>query len=169
LARVASLNYDAPLYVRRRRRGEWREELRLAQRLRPPHLGGLGWLRPSVPASFRPDLWAGLGDWMNFRQTDHYVIAPDGAGLDAALWVERSFGLSTRLLLMVDAAHPFADLHADTLLTLAARQSGGGTLLLEHPADDEWIFPVLDRLHFVPQRSVMHMRWPAHPPHTVVD
>lgn len=149
-----------PVYIRRRRRSEWQSEMALALRFRPTERGGMGWLRPVMPSLFRPSLRRALADLVSFRQFDRYVSLPvGGERLQAAMWVERMFGLSTRLTLLLNPVN--AETHATALLTSAVRQFGNGALILEHPAHDSALAPVLDRFRFMPQRTVIHMHWRA--------
>jgi hypothetical protein len=144
-------------YVRRRRRSEWRAEMDLAVLLRSTDQGGLGWVRPIVQSLFQPSLVRFWGDMLNFRQHDRYVATNEYDQLAASLWVERSFGLTTRLTLLVPPTD--TDLYTDALLATAVRQYGAGSLLLEHPADDTSIQATLSRFRFNSQRTVIHMRW----------
>jgi ribosomal protein S18 acetylase RimI-like enzyme len=147
---------DAP-YIRRRRRTEWRQEMALAARLRPPERGGVGWLRPIQPELFKPNLRRALGDMINMRVMDRFVI-DDGSGeLNAVMWVERAFGSTTRLTLLADPA--YAGVYDETLMGSIVRQMGGGGLVIEHPADDDTARPLFDRYRFLDQRTVNHMRW----------
>lgn len=151
------LDYDGETYIRRRRRHEWRDEMALVTTLRPVLQGGVGWLRPTTPSLFRPDVRQMLGDLINFRQHDRYVATDEADRLAAVLWVERAFGLTTRLSLFSPPER--TELYTEMLLATAIRQYGAGSLLLEHPADDEAILPVLNRFRFFPQRTVIHMGW----------
>lgn len=162
--RSPSLRFpESPLaerpYIRRRRRGEWKQEMALATELRPEERGGIGWLRPIVPELFRPDVVRGLRDFVNMRSLDRLVVEPESSQLQSVMWVERAFGATTRLSLMV---HPSrAGIDDEALLGSYVRQSGGNTLTIEHPKDDEALRAVLDRYRFFEQRTVIHMRWMA--------
>ncbi|MBV6434781.1 MAG: Mycothiol acetyltransferase [Anaerolineae bacterium] len=147
-------------YIRRRRRSEWRQEMQLAMELRPGERGGIGWLRPVVPELFRPDMRRSLRDFVNLRSFERLVVEPDAQRLQSVMWVERAFGATTRLSLMV---HPSrAGIDDEALLGSYVRHSGSNTLTIEHPADDEGVRPVLERYRFLEQRTVIHMRWTAH-------
>ncbi len=160
--RLPMMHTDAGFYLRRRRQGEWKAEMALAQRLRPPERGGIGWLKPLLPAFFRRGLLTTIDDWLSFRHIDRFVTVSPQGQLLGSMWVERTFGVSTRLFLMPDfERQPAAEAHADALLATAIRQYGSGVLLLEHPQDEAAIGPILDRFRFLPQRSVTHMRWTA--------
>lgn len=160
--RSASMRYPPELmsnapYIRRRRRGEWREEMALMQRLRPTERGGMGWLRPIVPDFFRPGLGRMIGDLFNMRTLERFVI-DDGSGqLNAVAWLERAFAVTGRLTLVADAH--YAGVYDEALLGSVVRQSAGSALLIEHPADDESVKPLFDRYRFLDQRTVIHMRW----------
>lgn len=145
-----------PVYIRHRRRNEWRQEMALASRLRPTSRGGLGWVRPIIPSLFAPSIRQSLGNLLALRQHDRLVVA-DEQDLRAVMWVERAFGSSSRLTLMVDPA--VAGWYDEALLVTAIRQYGNSTLMVEHPTDDSAVVTTLNRLRFLDQRTVVHMRW----------
>ena len=142
------------------RRGEWQAEYELAQRLRPPERGGLGWQRPLQRDLFRRPLQQRLGDWLNMRGQERLAIrAADETHLLASLRIDHGLlGGSTRLTLLADA--PQQAEHASLLLGNAVRRYGASrqTLLLEHPADEEAVTAVLRSYFFRPLREVLHMR-----------
>lgn len=142
------------------RRGEWQAEFELARRLRPPERGGLGWQRPLLREQFQRPLQQRLGDWLNMRGQERLVIrSADETQLLASLRIEHGLlSASTSLLLLAD--EPQQAEHAALLLGHALRRysTGRQTLLLEHPADEEALIPVLRSLYFRPLRQVLHMR-----------
>lgn len=150
--------------ITRLRRGEWAQEYALAQRLRPPARGGLGWQRPLRREQFRQPLQQRLADWLNMRAQERLVIrSADEAHLLASLHSEHGlFNGAVRLTLL--AAAPQTE-HAATLLGNAVRRFGARrqTLLLEHPADEEAVSAVLRSLFFRPLREVLHMRLELNP------
>jgi GNAT superfamily N-acetyltransferase len=152
---------DRSIYITWRRRGEWRAEYALAQRLRPPHLGGIGWQRPLHLSFFRKSLLQNITDWVNFRSEERLVIrSADEENLLASLWIENIFlSNSTQLTLLVDPA--YIGRYDEALINLAVRSysSNRGALTLEHPADETITSDILREYHFRPQREVMHMRW----------
>lgn len=150
-------DYEDLAYVRRRRRHEWRAEMALAAALRPTSQGGIGWLRPVVPSLFQPSLVRFLSDALNFRQIDRFVATNRDDVLTASMWIDRSFGLTTRLTLLTPPTPP--DLYTEALLAAAVRQYGTGSLILEHPADDTSVEAALAHFRFNSQRTVIHMRW----------
>lgn len=146
------------LYIRHRRRGEWREEMALAQRLRPAERGGLGWLRPFHVSFFRKPLMKKLGDWLNLRGTERLVIRPgEDAQLRASVWVDNALAGKTRLTLLIDPL--MQGIYDEALLNYVIRRFGRSTLLIEHPRDDDAMRETLSRYQFMPQRNVIHMRW----------
>jgi ribosomal protein S18 acetylase RimI-like enzyme len=145
-----------PVYIRHRRRGEWRQEMALASRLRPTHRGGLGWVRPVMSGLFAPSIRQSLGNLLALRQHDRLVVA-DEQDLRAVMWVDRAFGSSTRLTLMVDPV--VAGWYDEALLVTAIRQYGNTAMVIEHPTDDSAVVSTLTRLRFLDQRTVVHMRW----------
>lgn len=148
---------DDPPYIRRRRRSEWRQEMALMERLRPNSRGGMGWLRPVVVESFRPSVRKMLGDLINMRSHDRFVIDDGSHDLNAVLWIERAFGVSTRLTLTVEPEYMAT--HGETLLGSAVRMMGDSTLIIEHPSDDEASKSLFERYRFLDQRALIHMRW----------
>ena len=148
------------VYISLRRPAEWRAEYELAQRLRPQELGGLGWMRPLHPNHFRRSLLQRLTDWTNFRTRERLVIrSEDQQQLLASLYIERSFGANTDLVLMVEPE--YQGLYDEALINLAVRRFGGRgqALMLEHPAEEAITSEIVRRYGFRPQREVMHMRW----------
>jgi len=131
----------------------------LALRLRPNHLGGMGWLRPTRAELFRPSLFKLIGDAFNLRSVERLIVRGDDHKLRASLWVESAFAASsTQLTLLVDP--DYAGLYDDALLNLVARRFGlRSTLTLEHPADDIITTAVLQKYAFIRQRTLVHMNW----------
>lgn len=155
--RFPDMELSDPPYIRRRRRSEWRQEMALAERLRPNARGGVGWLRPISTQLFRPGWTHTLSDLVNMRVMDRFVIDDNSGQLSAVIWVERAFGSTTRLTLMADPA--YSGIYDETLMGSIVRQMGSGGLLIEHPVDDQYTKPLLDRYRFLDQRTVTHMRW----------
>lgn len=146
--------------VHRRRDEEWRTEWELAARVRPLEKGGVGWQRPLHEGLFRPTWLKSLNDALSFRSMERLVIrAEETDELTGCLWVESAFASSTtQLTLMV--APEYAGLHDEVLLNSAVRRFGARSpLMMEHPADDDMIRPLLLRYGFHPQRTHVHMRW----------
>lgn len=158
--RTPTAHYSENVYIRRRRLGEWKTEMALANRLRPQHQGGMGWMRPLHPSLFRRSFWQTMGDWLSLRTIERLVIrAAEGDRLLASLWAESSFASRTRLTLMVDPL--FQGIYDDLLLNNVVRRLGRTPLTIEHPTDEHITNDVLRRYHFTPQRDVIHMRWNA--------
>jgi len=155
---------DRGVFISRRRRGEWRGEFALAQRLFPSSRGGMGWLRPLYAGLFRPSLTKRINDWLNLRTTERLVIrSRDERHVLAALWLFTGFMTSTvELKLLVEP--DYQGWYDEALLNLAVRRSGARQpLIIEHPADDEVTTALLQKYAFRPQRTLVHMRWqPRH-------
>lgn len=153
-----------PVFISHRRRGDWRAEYALAQRLRPRERGGIGWQRPLHMGLFRRSLWQTLTDWASMRSLERLVIrAQNDDELAAVMWIERAAMTSSiQLTLMVDP--DYQGLYDDALIHLATRRfgAGRGALLIEHPSDETVTAEVLRRHYFRPQREVVHMRWDVH-------
>lgn len=144
------------VYIRHRRRTEWKAEMALVERIRPQKHGGIGWLRPFHISQFRKPSWGKLLDWINFRSTEHLVIR-QGNMLAAALWIENNFGSKTRLTLLVEPH--YQGIYDDFLLNTVVRRLNRTPLIIEHPADELAINKTLKKYSFIPQREVIHMRW----------
>ncbi len=148
------------LHITRRRPDEWAAEYRLAEQVRPDHLGGLGWLRPLHERHFRSSLWQGFRDWISFRRCERLIIrSADGSDILASMWVETSLNHSTHLTLMVQPDYEGS--YDEALINTVVRRYGSGALSLEHPSAAAATSAVLRRYQFVVRREVVHMRWPA--------
>lgn len=144
-------------YITRRRRGEWRAEYALAQRIRP---NGLGWQRPLHPRVFHRSPGGFLNDLLNMRSIERLVIhSQDERTILASLWVERAVAASSiQFTLLVDPE--YQGVYGEALIHLVTRRYGGRMpLVLEHPADDLVASAILERYHFHVQRTLAHMRW----------
>ncbi len=163
MSRVPSIPADPALYITQRRPNEWRTEYALAQKARPPDMGGVGWLRPTFPELFRPSLTRMIRDFVNLRSIEHLVIRSTGGGLGASLWIENAIAASTiHLTLMVDP--DYVGLYDDALIAYAVRRLGmRGALSIEHPADEQVTNALLSRYHFLIQRTFVNMRWDTEP------
>jgi GNAT superfamily N-acetyltransferase len=147
-------------FITQRRRGEWRAEFALAQRLRPPERGGLGWLRPLTPSLFKPSIWRAINDAFNMRSCERLIIrTEDERAVRSALWIERALAASSvQLVLMVDPDYQGLDDNA--LIHLAVRRFGASSALtIEHPAAEAITNTVLEHYGFRAQRTLLHMRW----------
>jgi ribosomal protein S18 acetylase RimI-like enzyme len=156
-ARIPAPLENSPVYITRRRRGEWRAEYILAQRLRPY---GMGWQRPLHKRLFRRTLSSYLNDIINMRSIERLVIhSEDERAIRASMWIERAFAASSvQLMLMADP--DYQGIYDEALINLAARRYGGRTpITMEHPADDAITSALLERYHFHVQRTLVHMRW----------
>lgn len=150
-------DYPTP-YIRRRRRSEWKQEYQLAYKLRPNERGGLGWLRPLHVSQFRRSVWRSFLDAINMRGFERLVVPhPQTGEVAASLWAETALGTSTKLTLLTEPA--YQGIYDEVLLNNIVRRPGMGTITCEHPTDDEATNKLLRRYHFMPQRTVVHMRW----------
>jgi len=149
---------DSDVYITHRRANEWPAEYALAEYLRPPALGGLGWLRPLHKDYFHKPFWRQLADWINFKRTERLIIrSQDEQQLLASLWVETSLSATTQLQLLV---HPdYEGLYDEALINTAVRRFGTAPLTIEHPSDRAVTSTLLKRYHFASRREVVHMRW----------
>jgi ribosomal protein S18 acetylase RimI-like enzyme len=146
-------------YIARRSWNEWRAEYALAERARPPELGGIGWLRPVAPSLFRPSLRKAINDFVNLRGKERLVIQDAHGAMTGALWIERGFGAgAVQLTLLVDPEAREAEDMA-LLLTGLRRFGPDHTLAIEHPAEDTTVCALLERFDFRRVRTLVHMRW----------
>ncbi len=148
---------DSSVFITRRRPSEWAAELALAQQVRPNSQGGIGWLKPTVPALFRKTWRDSLINLTKMTSTERLIVrSEDERAILASLWLETQLGMfSTRLTLMY---LPGMVHLANALLTSAVRRLRGTALSMEHPFDDEEASALLRQLHFSPERAVWHMR-----------
>ncbi|MFW5772240.1 MAG: GNAT family N-acetyltransferase [Phototrophicaceae bacterium] len=149
---------DAQVFIRRRRRAEWRDEMALAARLRPQGRGGLGWLRPLHRSFFQRPWWRQMLDWISLRGLERQVIAaPDDGRLLASMWLESTVASRTQVTLLVDPL--YQGIYDGLLLNTAVRRYGHNPIVVEHPADETLVNETLANYRFIQQRAVIHMRW----------
>lgn len=148
-----------PLRITQRRLGDAPHEYRLAQLTRPAARGGVDWLKPTHPTTFRQTMWKRFNTWLNLRDVQRMVIrAPKQNDLLAWLQLESSMGIHNhQVTVMADPMCPEDALHA--LLGLTVRRFSRDPLLLNHPSDDAVMWRVLRHHHFSPRRTVIHMRY----------
>ena len=85
-----------------RRLGDSPHEYALAKRVRPQRHGGVDWLTPSHPNTFRLSLPKRIGNWLNLRDIQRLVIrGADERRLRGWLQVETSFGMSHKQLTLM--------------------------------------------------------------------
>lgn len=129
----------------------------LAERVRPDHRGGMGWLRPTLPAHFRLSPMGRVRSWFSGQSVDFWGV-PQRADLGGALRVERRIGsLTTIFDLLVDPEQRGTletPLIHFALRRLITRQQ---PVLTDHPADDETTGEVLQSFYFKPERTLAHM------------
>ncbi len=141
-----------------RRLGDVNAEYELAQLVRPQAMGGLDWLRPTHPRTFRLSPLRRLNNWLNLRDVQRLVIrAGTGDRLLAWLQIESSLGMTSKQLLLM--AHPSSDeTPARALVGSVVRRFGGDGLTIFHPSDDKQVNQILRSYQFMPRRHVVHMR-----------
>lgn len=139
------------------RRAEWRALYALAGKVRPDERGGIGWLRPLHPREFRPSVWTQIDNLLNLRSIERLVIrSPDHRGILAYAMLERGFGVSTRITLMVDPR--YAGVYDDALLRNITQRFKAEMLTMEHPRDEVITSHVIEKHGFRQYRSAYHMR-----------
>jgi ribosomal protein S18 acetylase RimI-like enzyme len=156
-ARIPPPMDNKAVYITQRRRGEWRAEYALAERVRPR---GLGWQRPLHPRIFHRSLGGFLNDLINMRSVERLVIhSEDEKAIRASLWIERAVAASSvQFTLMVDP--DYQGIYDEALIHLVTRRYGGRMpLVLEHPAGEVVTSAILERYQFHVQRTLAHMHW----------
>lgn len=136
---------------------EWKAEYELAQLLRPDRRGGMGWLRPTRPSTFRKSLLGHLFSGLSFRHHQRWVIR-DHHQVVATMTIENTFGARfSRVDILVDPDYHYEE----ALVNFAIRHLAdmGRSLLIEHPTDDERIVPVMKAYEFEATRHLVHMIW----------
>ncbi len=140
------------------RRGDWREDYALAERIFPPERGGLGWQRPLHPREFRRTPLQQVADFLAGTSLAHWSLYEESR-LAGSLWARTRFGSAlSRLTLLV---HPEWQGRLEPyLLNVGVWQlaSGYRSLYCEHPADDQAASDVFRRNEFHPHRTLHHMR-----------
>jgi GNAT superfamily N-acetyltransferase len=156
---VPPLNANAEnVFITRRRASEWPQEYALVQRLRPSDRGGIGWQRPLHKSFFQKALLNQLWDWITLNTIERLVIrSEDEKDILTAAWIESSLsGLRTRLTLFND---PALSQYGEIMLHTIARRFRASSLAIEHPYDDVMGTELLRAYHFIPERTLWHMRY----------
>jgi len=150
---------DERIFITRRRSSEWSQEFALAEQLRPTDKGGIGWQRPLHKSFFQKPLIGQFWDWITLNTNERLVIrSADETQLRAAAWVESSLsGMRTRLTLFNDPTQPIY--YANALLHTLVRRFRATSLIIEHPYDDVVGTELLRAYHFIPERTLWHMRY----------
>ncbi len=150
---------DMPSITLRRGR-DWKADLALAETVRPDRWGGLGWLQPTKPASFRKSLRGHLFGMFNPRQRQRWIVRGDDGELLASLPIESMFGASnSRGMMMV--IPEMQGVLEQPLLNFALRHVADQRrgLVIEHPDDDEAAIAVFRMYQFEAKRHLIHMQW----------
>jgi len=153
--------------LRKLRSDELPALLALARRARPDSAGGLGWLRPTRGESLRPSRRGGLGWLISGKRVSLWgAPAAENGALDAAVIIETRAGCSAALFdLLVDPARQSAGLEPGLVRHVIGAFAGAHQpLVTEHPADDEAAAEHLRANYFRPERTLVHMIWPADAP-----
>jgi ribosomal protein S18 acetylase RimI-like enzyme len=140
-----------------RRRGEWKDQYHLAQRLRPGEKGGMRWLTPTTKDLFRPSWWRSL---FSMDSAMHWVMRDDNERLVATMRVEVKFGLSYAMCDLLVAPEQQGALEKPFLnymiRYLHDRNKG---LFLQHPQDDYQAKAIFQEYEFEATHSLVHMEW----------
>lgn len=149
----------APLRITQRTFRDMPLEMALAERVRPQSRGGVDWLRPTHPHTFRRSLGARLNGWLNFRDVQRLVVrSPSRDALWAWLQIESALGSMNHQLTLM--SHPDAPIEAsESLIDSAIRRYSREPLLLPHPHDDTRLANHLRHAGFRQRRTVIHMRY----------
>ncbi len=143
-----------------RSRHEWRQIYDLAKRIRPNVAGGLGWLRPTTPTTFKRTLGETVLSALGLQSRQWWVARDSERQLLAALSMQNTFGSRYRPLELLVEPDAQGQLEHDMLgfaMRLVADYRRG--LMLEHPADDPHAATALREHDFKIKRRLMHMRW----------
>jgi ribosomal protein S18 acetylase RimI-like enzyme len=139
---------------------EWNAEYHLANLIRPNTLGGLGWLRPVLPRTFRSGSWFSA---LFGPVVEPMVIYADDqqrgrSGLIGVARIRMAFGSADRIDLLV---HPLYNGRLEAPLinySLRRLEDRRRAVLIEHPADDLAVTSVFRKYQFDPKRTLTHMR-----------
>lgn len=154
---VPYIETDPSLYISHRRPSDWTAEYDLARAVRPQNQGGVDWLKPTHPSTFRRSILQRLQNWLSLRSVERLVIR-DADRLLASLWIETVFGINRRQLTLM--TYPESQqATSSTLLMNAMRRFGQFGLTMNHPHDDLETSDLLRQLQFREYRTVMHMCW----------
>lgn len=148
--------------VKRRTGAEWQAHYQLAQAARIDHAGGVGWLRPLHPTTFKRSFSDFMWTLAGVENQEHWVIhhPDDSSMLIAALSMRTVFGAKNRqteLLVHPEApAETTRDILGFALRQVAELRRG---ITLDHPDNELTVNTILQRLQFTPKRHWLHMRW----------
>lgn len=147
-------------YITYRTYQDWRAEYELVKAVRPPTRGGIGWLKPTQEKRFRLTVWKMLINLLSPVSHEHWIVRGAEGGLDALLISEVSFGAASVHFDMLVHPTRHGELEEALLNFIVRRASfqyrGAST---DHPADDTIAEEALRRCHFIPKRTLIHMRW----------
>lgn len=144
---------------------DWQAAYHLAELVRPPQQGGIGWLRPTHARLFRPSLRRSIGRLLAPNNAQYWVLRREGQReLDALILTDSPFGSAYLRLEML--VHPQQQGHLETpllnyFMRYAYERFKG--ILTEHPADDQAAVLALKAARFKPERSQLHMRCSLQP------
>lgn len=139
---------------------EWKAELALAELVRPNEQGGVGWLVPTAPQTFKKTGWAHLSQIGQGAQ--RWVIRqPDNRDmLLASMKVESPFGSRySRVTLMVAPHDEYRLNRAMLNFIIRHLYELNRGVVIEHPDDDEAAMAILEAYDFEPTRHLIHMQW----------
>ena len=148
-------NPQHELYLRRYRHADWKQVYQLAQQVRPPHQGGVDWLRPCHPQTFNPPLNKQVFNFVNMIQVERLVLEDvPSQTLLGWLQFESQLALSTHQVTLMTTPQPEV---AALLLGNIVRRHSLQTLQLNHPYDDVVTAVELESFHFKPIRHLINM------------
>lgn len=144
-----------------RSRHEWKAIQNLAEEIRPNSCGGLGWLRPTSPDTFKQTFGDTLLSILGVQNRQWWVArVPENRNrLLAAMSIQNTFGSRYRPVELLVEPAAQGQLEHDMLgfaMRLVADYRRG--LLLEHPDDDEAANVVFVENNFKRRRRLLHMR-----------
>lgn len=144
-----------PAGLRLRTATEWSAEMALAQQAHPH---GFTWNHPLQTSDFVRDWRLQVGDLMNGRNFEHWVIA-ENQELVGGLIVQRNQPDGDRLIVMV---HPARRGHLEKTLFLHGLRRLGDRpwpTRMEHPTGDALTTALLQEHGFTPRRTLRWLRY----------
>ncbi len=144
-----------------RRRGDWRAQYELAERLRPNERGGIAWHRPLRLKEFKASWWEKLSGFLSASQTHHWVIRNRMTEqLEATAKVEMTMGRTyarTDVLVAPEMHGQLEKPLLNYLLRFLFDRNKG--CFIQHPSDDRQMRAVLQDYGFEATHHLIHMEW----------
>jgi GNAT superfamily N-acetyltransferase len=151
------LPLESNLFITRRRRSEWQQEMKLASLVRSNTQGGLGWQRPIIKPTFVQPIWRELLNSITMNEPERLIVRnSDETDIVASAWIENGLGAFHTKLTMFN--HPDHNYVMPALLNSIVRRFRSLAIYVEHPHDDDFMNELFFEERFVKERSLYHMR-----------